>query len=429
MPKIKSMLKVMSSTALLTFIRMLSGFIIAKVLATYTGTVGVAYLGQYQSFSSAINNIVNSPVQNGLVKYTREFKNGGFNDCQSWWRASTYWVCIIIAMLFPLGVFFSREISTFIFNDRDFYWVINITFICIPFSALGVLIKSVLNGLEEYGKFVSRGIISVIISTMVIIFLIYEYNITGALVAVSIQPSIMGFTLLILSIKEPWVKFKLWFGRTTKESKFGIRNFIFMALVSAILTPVSLMLIRNIVADNLSWEDVGLWQATWKISEAYLSVISMSLTTYFIPKLAGSNSKKEIKEEIKNALKIILPMCLTLCAIIYFLRDVILILLFSKEFSQARDLFSFQLAGDLLKVISWFFICLLIAKGKTKVFISNEIIYSMSFVMLSYFFVLIYGLKGVVISYFIVNLILLVGFTIYFYKIYLSDENEKKTHI
>ncbi|WP_305373328.1 O-antigen translocase [Photobacterium leiognathi] len=419
----------MSSTALLTFIRMLSGFIIAKVLATYTGTVGVAYLGQYQSFSSAINNIVNSPVQNGLVKYTREFKGDNFNYCESWWRASTYWVSIFIIIFLPVGVFFSNEISKFIFNDRAYYWVINITFICIPFSVLGVLIKSVLNGLEEYNKFVYRGIISVIISTMIIIYLIYTYNITGALIAVAVQPSIMGVTILILSIKEPWMKFKFWFGRTSKESKYGIRNFIFMGLVSAILTPISLMLIRNIIAGNLSWEDVGLWQATWKISEAYLSVISMSLTTYFIPKLTSFNSKKEIKEEIKNALKLILPICIILCLIIYIFRDLIVITLFSKEFYQARELFSFQLVGDVLKVISWFFICLLIAKGKTKIFILNEVIYSISFVMLSYFFVLFYGLKGVVISYFIVNLILLAGFTIYFYKFYLSDNNERKTKI
>ncbi|ECZ0388180.1 O-antigen translocase, partial [Salmonella enterica] len=72
-----SFLKVSFFSACLTLFKMLMGFVIAKVIAIYTGPSGMALLGQLQSFVTGVNGIVNAPVGNGIVKYTAEHCDKG----------------------------------------------------------------------------------------------------------------------------------------------------------------------------------------------------------------------------------------------------------------------------------------------------------------------------------------------------------------
>ena len=58
----KKLLKVTASTGVLTLAKMAMGFVIAKVVAIYTGPSGMALLGQIQGVVTALNGIVNAPV-------------------------------------------------------------------------------------------------------------------------------------------------------------------------------------------------------------------------------------------------------------------------------------------------------------------------------------------------------------------------------
>ena len=59
-----------------------------------------------------------------------------------------------------------------------------------------------------------------------------------------------------------------------------------MAITSALTVPVSHMIVRNYIGENLSWDDAGYWQGIWYISTMYLMVITTSLSVYYLPKLS-----------------------------------------------------------------------------------------------------------------------------------------------
>lgn len=67
-------------TGSLTLVKMLMGFIIAKVVAIY-GPSGMAMLGQIQSVVTSLNGLVNAPTSNGIIKYTAEFSPKGTEAC------------------------------------------------------------------------------------------------------------------------------------------------------------------------------------------------------------------------------------------------------------------------------------------------------------------------------------------------------------
>lgn len=157
---------------------------------------------------------------------------------------------------------------------------------------------------------------------------------------------------------------------------------------------LSRIFIRKYIGENLGWHAAGLWQGVFFISEVYLLVVTTSLRVYYLPTLSATKSKEQIIREILNGYKIIIPVVALIAFGIYILRDTIIWLLFSKDFTDMRDLFKWQLMGDVIKISSWLFSYLMVAKAKIKLMVVTEIIFSISWVLLTIFLVNLNGLVG-----------------------------------
>ncbi|GHW30903.1 WzxE protein [Vibrio cholerae] len=392
-------LTVTGFTALLTIMRMFTGIIIAKVVAIYAGPTGMAMLGQLQSLIATLSGISNASVGSGLVRYTAENKSNGYDACKVWWRASLQIALSLMVVTIVTCLTFSREIALFVFDNHEYDWIINLAAVCLPLSILNSVVNSILNGLEEYKKYIILGILSLIISTSLMVSLTAFYGIYGMLVFTSFGAGVSGFILFILCIRAPWAKFKFWWGETTPEARQKIGNYALMAITSAIFGPLSLVLVRNTIIAEAGWDSAGQWQSVYRISEVYLAVITTALGTYFLPRLARCKSDIEIVDNILQTLKVVIPMVIFMSLTIYMLRDFIILALFTDSFYGARDLFNFQIIGDVLKVASWVISFPLLSKGMTKGYILSECIANANFVFLTYLFVMHVGVEGANIAY------------------------------
>lgn len=394
-------------TGLLTLLRMAMGFVIAKVVAVYTGPTGMAMLGQVQSMVSSLNGVINAPTGAGVVRFTAEHHEKGFAACAPWWQASLYWVAIITCFALPIGLLFSTQIASWLLHDPALAWIVIVTVSVLPFSALGTLCNSVINGQQQYRRYVGLGMLSTLISSTVMVSLVIAENIEGALLAASMQSALIGLVMLVANLRQPWMKLTYWWGGQDKAARKAILGYMLMALTSALTVPISLILVRNILISQVGWDSTGHWQAVWKISEVYLGVITMALSTYYLPRLASLKGVDAIVSEIHKTAWVVLPIVIVLALGVYLLRDVAIWLLFTEEFKPARDLFAIQLCGDVMKIASWLYAYPMLSRGATKWFVSTEIIYCCMFVAFSYLFIYLAGLKGVTIAYF-------VNYTIYF---------------
>ncbi|AUT44113.1 MULTISPECIES: O-antigen translocase [unclassified Aeromonas] len=406
----KRLLKVTAMTGLLTLLRMAMGFVIAKVVAVYTGPTGMAMLGQVQSMVTSLNGIINAPVGSGIVRYTAEKQGEGFEACAPWWRASLQWVLMISAITIPVGLLLADHIATWLFKDKTLAWIVMVTVAVLPLSAIGTLCNSVINGQQQYRRYVSLGMLSVLISGAMMLTMILQANIKGALLATAVQAALIGVIMLAANLRQSWFKLRYWWGTTDREARKAIGGYMLMAITTALTVPTSLILVRNILIDQVGWEATGQWQAVWKISEVYLGVITMALSTYYLPRLSSLVGADAIVSEIHKTSRIVLPIVAILAWSVYLLRDVAIWLLFTKEFSAARDLFAVQLCGDVIKIASWLYAYPMLSRGATKWFISTEIIFSLSFVALSFLFVTKLGVGGAVVAY-------LVNYIAYFFVI------------
>lgn len=397
----KRLLKVTAMTGLLTLLRMVAGLVISKVVATYTGPAGMAMLGQVQSMVMSLNGLVTAPSSSGLIRYTAQYHHQGFASCAPWWRASLRWVAILLACVVPFGLMFSKSLAAMLFGNPNYVWLVWITVSVLPFSAMGTMINSVINGQQLYRRYVGLGMLSVLISSCIMLTMIIIGNLEGALLAAAMQTGLIGCVMLLSSLRQPWFKLRYWWGKTGRKHKRGLGAYLLMALTSALTVPVSLILVRNILVSHVGWEQAGQWQAVWKISEIYLSVITMALSSYYLPRLSSLSDSLEIKREINRTAFCVAPIVAVIALSIYFSRDIIIHLLFTDAFRMARDLFFIQLCGDFFKILGWLYAFPMVSKKLTAIYVASEVMFAVIFSLLVFVLVRSNGLIGANIAYLI----------------------------
>ncbi|MEH5918786.1 O-antigen translocase [Escherichia coli] len=407
----KKILSISLLSGIMTLIKMVMGFAISKIVAVYAGTSGVALLGQMQSVILSLNGIINSPVGNGVIKFTSE-NSHDFEKCSPYWRASILYVMCFSTIIIIVGCFYAQEISLLLFGHSDNYWIVLLMVFVAPITSIGTLINSILNGLESYKQYVYTGIIASVLSGLIMIFVIVKFGIVGALVGASLQYALIGIISFIINIYQPWLKIGYLIGKISTDVKKNIAEYIFMAIVSAVSLPLGMILIRGFLIEYTGWKNAGEWQAVWKISEAYLSVITMGLSVYYLPRLSSLYDHNSLVREVKSVASIVLPIVSLMAVAVYILRDFSISLLYTEQFREARELFKIQLIGDVIKVISWVYAYPMIAKKSTKLFVFTEIVFTITLVLLSYFFIKKYGVHGA-------NLAYVLNYILYFICVYI----------
>ena len=66
--------RVFSFTAVATLVKMLTGLISVKVVASIIGPAGVALVGQLNNFTSIAMTVSSGGINSGITKYIAEYK-------------------------------------------------------------------------------------------------------------------------------------------------------------------------------------------------------------------------------------------------------------------------------------------------------------------------------------------------------------------
>ncbi len=392
-----TLIKTSVLTAISTIITVISGFVINKVIALYIGPSGLAVVGQLQNFMTIVTTFSNGAITSGIVKYTAEYQT--IEQKQKIFSTSIIisLICSLIISLFLFG--FSGYLSELILKDVKYNSVFIVLGFTIFLFALNTILMSILNGQKEIKKYILVNISSSIFSLFFTSFLIMQLNLMGALYAMVVNQSVIFFVTLGFVLKSSWFKLEYFRKGVDKESLIKLNKYSLMAITSALTVPMSHLIIRNYIGDNLSWDDAGYWQGIWYISTMYLMIVTTSLGVYYLPKLSEIQDNKELKKEIISGYKIIMPIVIILAFSIYLFRELAVHIAFSEKFFPMLELFKWQLIGDVIKIASWLLAYLMLAKAMTKIFIYTEIVFSILFVVLSIVFINYFGLVGVTYAF------------------------------
>ncbi|MCG3713219.1 O-antigen translocase [Aliarcobacter butzleri] len=408
-----TLIKTTVLTAISTIITVISAFVINKVVAIYAGPTGLALIGQLKDFVTMLTNISNGAITQGIVKYTAEYQT--IEEKQKIFSTSII-ISLISSFIVAVVLFgFSGYLSELILKDIQYSSVFLVFGSTIFLFALNTVLISILNGQKEIKKYVLVNIVNSIVALILTSLLVVKFNIQGALYALVINQSIVFFVTLMFVLKSSWFKWEYFKQGVDKDSLVKLSKYSLMAITSATAAPVSFLIIRNHIGENLGWDSAGYWQGIWYISSMYLMVVTTSLSVYYLPRLSEIQDKTELKKEIFNGYKILIPIVVFMSLVIFLLKEYVILIAFSKEFMPMMELFKWQLIGDIIKISSWLLAYLMLAKAMTKTFISTEILFSFLFVILSILFIKSFGLVGITYA-FSLNYLLYLITMIYIFK-------------
>ena len=369
-----------------------------KILAIYVGPAGYTAIGNFQNAIQMITTFASGALNTGVVKYTAEYYENEEKQRQVWRTAGS--VAVLGSVITGIGVsIFSKPLAEWFLQDQSYNTVFIWFSVTLLFFVLNTLLLAILNGKKEITRYITANIAGSIFSLIITSLLAIQFGLQGALTALAIHPSFAFVVTLYLSYKADWFKFSYLFGRLDKSVVINLSKYTAMALTSAASVPLSHILIRTHITETLGMEAAGYWEAMWRLSSVYLMLVTTTLSLYYLPRLSELQEANEIKREIVQGYKIILPVAAVCGLVIYLLRDFIIGILFTADFTPMRELFAWQMVGDTLKIGGWILAYLMLGKAMVKLFIASEIIFAIAFYGWTYLFTTLIGLEGAALAH------------------------------
>lgn len=359
-------------TAASTLVKIAAGLLVVKLLALAFGPTGVGQAGNFRQLITVLGGLAGAGIFNGVTKYVAQYQQQP-DRLQALLGTASGMVLgcsCLLALLFLLA---ARPISQALFDTPAYQQVIRLLALLQMAIAWANYLLAILRGfLDSCGNALAL-ICGSLVGVLAYYLCFYFAGYAGALVGLAAVPALLVLpALLIFHWRNPLSLVQLR-PRWDRQLLLALSKYTLMTLITAITLPLAYIMMRNLLAQQYSWHDVGIWQGVSSISDAYLQFITASFSVWLLPTLSRLEHKAQLAHELLKTLKFVLPVVAIASLSVWLLRDVAIWLLFSAKFTAMRDLFAWQLTGDVLKTASYVFGYLVIAKASLRFYLLTEI--------------------------------------------------------
>lgn len=372
--------------------------ITSNMLAVFVGAGGMAYLGNFRNFISSLEGVSTLAFPSGIVKYVGENEE---NEKELTKIVTTVLLTFLFFSVLIGGLIFcfSEFLNQKIFGpDLNLEIIFKVLAIVLPFNVVSILYVSIINGLGKYTNLLVATIISNVLGLLLTAFLIFQFELIGAILSITFQSTILFLVSFFYVPKKLQILGQIQF----KEYDFSVikklLGFSFMVLPSMLLSPYLTLEIRKFLIKTVGLNDAGFWEAMTRVSNLYLIFITTLVSIYFYPELIRAKNKLETKKVFLRFYQVIIPVFVISGLVIYVTRFIILKILYTAEFYPVSELFVWQLVADFFKICGMILGFHFLAKKMVFPYIIVEIIANLFLYFLSIYLIKSIGIQGVLLA-------------------------------
>ena len=356
-----SLRRAFSFGALQTGFSMVLSFFSIKITAVYLGPAGIGTLGQLTYFMSLTHGVLAAGLQVGLVRRTAELTD----DATGRARVVSTILRLRLIVGIPAAVIIalaSKWLAGQLRHDERFQSVLLVVAAALVFGLMTAVIVGCAMGAQDYRASTTINMSTGFVGLILVAALCPQLGVLGGLMALALLPPC---TLLVAWMfarnRAWWPKQPLSHGFSAQEGRAAFA-YVPMAIINTVGMPLLQLLIRDGVVAHSGMTGVGLLQGVMRISDMYMGIVGSAFVMYFFPRFSELRAANAIAREIKKGLVTIVPAAAAVGLAIYLLRDVIIHLIFTKEFVPMRDLFAWQMVGNTFSLTGQLFSNLLLSK-------------------------------------------------------------------
>jgi len=387
-----------ASSAIGTAARLLAALATIKLVAHAAGPEGVGRLGQFLGLMALLSVLAGGGIGAGIVKHVAEYRNDPERFERLVRTALGYALCASLATG-ALALAFARPLALWLLGDARYVGLVCVLALAQAGIAMGNCLLAIFNGLMDVRRLVLVQVTGSALSVALALLLSWRFGLYGALLSL-----VLG-QLLWLPIglpawrTSPHYRPGLLRPRLDREMAARLAGFSAMTLSSALCAPLVGIAARDHLAAQLGWTQVGYWQAVGKVSDAYLLFLTAAINVHYLPRLSAIGERDALRRELTQASRQLIPAAAALALAIYLAREWITPLLFSAQFAPINALYAPQLLGDVIKIASFVFSYLMLAKAMTGLFVASEFAFAGLYFTLLVVLTRWFGLPGAVYAF------------------------------
>jgi O-antigen/teichoic acid export membrane protein len=402
----KAIVAFMTSSVIGTVTQVAKG----KLSAVYLGPEGVGVYNQISLFFSLILTVCVLGFPNGITrKVALEHDTKNWAAIQSQLSAFFFFLGLVSLLVSVLVVWFSVEVSSFLFNDGGK----RATLVClimlgVPFATQGYVYRALFNGIRSVKALVSSRIKADVISVGIFAGLIVPFGIEGAVLGF-VSLHVLYLVLLLVSVKKVMPELGL-----PKASSFAfleIRHalgFGLHGLAIAIVGSLTTLIVSRWIISNSNLSDGGLFSVAYKVASVYLAGMYAAATGHYYASVAKAQGVTSLNSVINDAIRIYMSIIPPIVGLLISGGSVLMIAFFSVDFVPAATLLLLLLPADIFRLVSEVIGQALVAKRRL---LPSFIIYSgwvLSYLGISYLLIGTYGIWGVAAAYLLSQIVLFI---------------------
>lgn len=377
-----------------------------KFIAVLLGPTGVGIMGLLSSTTNLITTGSGLGLSTSAVRdVSRAWTSGDRARINKVVSVLKYlvWATGLFGLL--VCAFLSPLWSRIAFGNNNYI----LSFILLSASILFLQVSSgqmvVLQGARKFKDIAKSGVIGSLLGLLTSVPLYYLFRQNG------IVPSIIisSFTTLCLSYffsKKIDVKsVKLSFVDIFREGNLMLKMGVFLALQS-FLNLICSYLVRIYISHIGSIGDVGLYNSGFNIINTYVGMVFTAMGSEYYPRLASyTNDKKAFNNAVNQQIELALILVSPLIAFFLVFGQFAIMILYSSEFFGATNMIMFGMLGIFFKAPGWCLGLTFVAKGDSKIFFYNELLYEIVSLFLNLLCYKYWGLDGLGFSFLLIYFI------------------------
>ncbi|MFF0149359.1 antigen flippase [Amycolatopsis sulphurea] len=366
----KSLTGVAAWTAVSTALKLAASLLVMKLLAVSYGPVGVGLAGNLLTFVTVLTTFAGGGIYNGVTKYVAALPEDGRR------RVLGTSATVVLGCSLLVGVallVLADPIGRLLFGRDGFAGPVRALAVVQFGLAYASLYQSILKGRRD-----ATGTALSVIGGSVLGASAYWIcgvlgGYTGALIGLGLLPALAVVPSYLVLRRRDRDSLRMLRPSWDTETARRLGKFAIMVAVTAALLPSVHIFLRHLLADAHGLGEAGIWQGMSKISDSYLQLLTAPLSLYLLPSLSRLSHAGEISREVGRALRFVLVAAGVVALGLWLTRDLVIEMLYSGEFTAMRELFAWQLCGDVLKVGAYVFGYFVLARASLRFYVLAEV--------------------------------------------------------
>ncbi|MCD7915506.1 MAG: oligosaccharide flippase family protein [Tannerellaceae bacterium] len=400
MSSYKDILKSSGIIGIVQIAQMFFGLLRNKIIAILLGTNGIGLWGLFQTYIEMFSTFSLLGMDQSGVRLISKKANDKVSQAKCILTFRNFIFLISLLFLF-ISILFSKFISNSLFGTDSYHKGIIIASLVIVCNSFSRGQTSILNALRDLKGLSLSQIIGSITGTLLSIIIIlisgknaipWAFFIGGVSLSISTH-----WYVKKLNIQRIIPSFKEVFSDVKELLNIGLA-FACAGVVSVIMTYFSRVFLTN----EFDISTVGIYMASWTISNLYIGIILNAMGVDFMPRLMTiSEDNQKINSLVNEQMELgVLLSSIAVVGILFF-SQIILNILYSSEFLSGANIIRWQVLGVGMRVLAFPFGFVIMAKGKSVLYITIQTIFWIGEYLLLLFFANKYGFNGLGVNYFV----------------------------